>query len=45
MNHHRRIEWCLAGVTCKTQKKMHISVLSDLLNAFLMAQAKSLLDE
>jgi hypothetical protein len=45
MNYHRRIAWCLAGVTSKAQKELRISVLSDMLNGFLLAQAKTLLDE
>jgi hypothetical protein len=45
VNHHRRVEWCLAGATCKAQKKLHTSILSGLLDGFRIAQAKPLLDE
>jgi len=34
----------LARVTCKTQKKLHIGVPSDLLNGFLIIRGKLLLD-
>jgi hypothetical protein len=45
MNHHRRIKWRLAGVACKAKKKLRVSIFSELLDGFLIAQAKPLFDE
>ncbi len=45
MNHHRRIKWRLAGIDRKAKKKLHVSIFSDLLDGFLVAQAKPLFDE
>ena len=45
MNHHRRIKWRLAGVACKAKKKLRVSIFSDLLDGFLIAQAKPVFDE
>ncbi|XVN57241.1 hypothetical protein AAJV73_03255 [Cyanobium sp. BSA11S] len=45
MNHHRWVEWGLAGIASKPKEKLHISIFPDLLEGFLIGQAKPLLDE
>jgi hypothetical protein len=45
MKFHRSIKWCFSQTACKTNEKLHVVIRLDPHDGFLVALAKTLLDE